>query len=433
MRRPERSQVEMRTLSLEQMLPPDHAARVVWDYVKELDVTPLLASIRSTAGHAGQPANDPRILLALWLLATLDGVGSARELDRLCALHTAYQWLCGGVSMNYHTLADFRTEHVDFLNELLTRSVAVLLEQALVALNRVAQDGMRVRASAGQASFRRRPTLARCLVEAKAQVEALQSQTDEDDGAASRRQEAARERAARERQERLTSALRHAEQIAQRQQEVQRSHGVRAEPDKIRVSTTDPEARRMKMADGGFRPGYNVQFAATTDGGVIVGVDVTNAGADGGQMAPMVEQLHTRYGSAPEEMLVDGGFATLEDIQSVHERHQTRTYAPIKDEEKKRSQGIDPFAARPRDPEGVAAWRLRMGTDEAKAIYPQRASTAEWVNAGARNRDLYQVRVRSRTKVLAVVLWHALVHNLLRAGALRRAAEKREMGPAGGN
>jgi hypothetical protein len=175
------------------------------------------------------------------------------------------------------------------------------------------------------------------------------------------------------------------------------------------------------MADGGYRPAYNAQWATTTVGGVIVGVDVTKAGADSGQMPSMVAQLQDRYGQTPTEMLVDGGFAVLDDIQAVQEAHAVKVYAPIKDEDKKRARGDDPFVPRRRDAEGVAAWRVRMGRVEAQAVYRERGATAEWVNAGARNRGLYQVGVRGRLKVLAVLLWQALAHNLLRTVALRAA------------
>jgi transposase len=421
LRRPQRNQIEMRCLALDQLLPDDHQARLVWAYVEGLDLTTLYPSIQARQGVAGRDANDPRILMALWLYATLDGIGSARRLDELCQDSLPYQWLAGGVSMNYHSLADFRVEHVALLDRLLTDGVAALLHQGLVQLTRVAQDGMKVRASAGASSFRRRPTLAKCLQEAQAQVEALKTAADEDAAAVSRRQRAARERAAHERQERVTAALREAEQIAARRQEVERTKGVRAQDEKVRASTTDPEARTMKMADGGYRPAYNAQCATATVGGVIIGVAVTNAGADSGQMPKMVEQLQQRYHQTPTEMLVDGGFAVLDDIQAVHEDHAVKVYAPVKDEDKKRARGLDPFVPRPRDAEGVAAWRARMGSVEAQGVYRERGAAAEWVNAGARNRGLYQVRVRGQLKVLAVLLWQALAHNLLRALALRTA------------
>src|SRR5262249_12956546 len=179
----------------------------VWDFAQGLDLTHLYADIKATQHQPGHPHVDPRILLALWLYATIDGVGSAHQLDRLCTSHTAYQWLCGGVSMNYHTLADFRVDHHDWLNDLLTDTVAVLLHQDLVTLNQVAQDGMKVRASAGADTFRRQPTLEGCLAQARDQVQALSRQADEGNSAVSNRQRAAQGRATREKTERRQRAL----------------------------------------------------------------------------------------------------------------------------------------------------------------------------------------------------------------------------------
>jgi transposase len=413
----------MRCASLDQLLPPEHTARVVWAYVERLDLSPWLQAIQAVAGRPGRDANDPRVFLALWLLATLDGVGSARALDRLCREHLAYQWLCGGLSVNYHSLADFRTTQVAALDQLLTDSAATLMHEGLVSLHCVAQDGMKVRASAGAASFRREGTLRACLEEAAEQVRVLRPQVDEDVGAVNRRQQAARQRAAQERQERLEHALQEREKLLQLRLQQHKEKGLKFTPEELRASTTDPEARRMKMSDGGTRPAYNVQFATTTDSGVIVGARVTNSGGDGGQLAPMIDELQQRYGQTPSAALVDGGFTTLEDIERVHRDHGVQVYGPIKDEAKKQAAGKDPFQPLPKDGPGVASWRVRMGTAAAQLLYRERASTAEWVNAGARNRGLYQVRVRGLQKVLAVVLWQALAHNLLRAAVLRQEAE----------
>jgi transposase len=419
----ERCQGQIRTASLDQLLPPDHCARTVWAFVEGADITPLLQSIKAVEGEAGRNANDPRVLLALWLYATMDGVGSARELGRLCTEHLGYQWMCGDMTMNYHSLADFRKDHVAYLDQLLTDGVATLLHEGLIDLKRVAQDGMKVRASAGASSFRREPTLQRCLEEAQQQVETLRSQVDEDAGAASRRQQAARHRAAAERRERVQHALAERQKLLDLREQQKKEKGTKFDPAELRSSTTDPEARKMKMPDGGTRPAYNVQFATTPESGIIVGVDVTNSGGDGGQLAPMIDQVQERYGKAPAEALVDGGFTTLDDIEGVHEKHKVKVFGPIKDEEKKKATGVDPFEPRKNDGPGVSAWRQRMGTDAARVIYKLRAQTAEWANAGARNRGLYQVRVRGQQKVLAVALLHALVHNLLRAVVLRQQKE----------
>ncbi len=378
--------------SLDSLLPEDHRARLVWEYVQGLDLGALYEPIRAVEGTAGRNAIDPRILLALWLYATLDGVGSARQLARLCEDHVAYRWICGGVSVNYHTLSDFRTAHPVFLEELLTQSVATLMHEGLVTLQRVAQDGMRVRASAGAASFRRRATLEECQTQARQQVETLRQELEADPAACTRRQQAARQRAARERSERVARALGELAEVEAKKQ------GQKKE--KARASTTDPEARVMKMGDGGFRPAHNVQFATDTASQVITGVDVVNAGSDTGQMPPMIEQHQQRYGKTPEETLVDGGFAKQEDIEEVSSPEVgTTVYAPV---QKPRKEGRDPYQPLPGDSVTIAAWRQRMGTPEAKEIYKERAATAECVNAISRNRGLRQFLVRGLQKVRAV-------------------------------
>lgn len=409
---PQRDQVEFRAFSWNDLLPDDHAARAAWEYASEVDLSELFGKIKAVRGHAGRSAIDPRILFCLWLYATLRGVGSARELDRRCNQEMGevpFQWICGGVSVNYHTLADFRTQHVELLDRILTQSVAVLMEQELVTLERVAQDGMKVRASAGAASFRRRPTLEECLAEAEQQLEVLKKELEDDPSAGSRRHQAARERAARERAERMAKALEQLEEVEAKKK--------KSEKEKARASTTDPEARVMKMADGGFRPGYNVQFATDTQTQIITGVDVVNSGGDQGKMAPMVDQHQERYDKTPDEMLVDGGFVKKDDINKVSEPEgSTTVYAPVM---ASKTDARDPHTPRSDDSQAVAAWRQRMATDEAKEIYKERAAAAECVNAIARNRGLYQFRVRGRPKVYATILWYVLAHNMMRAVALR--------------
>lgn len=405
LREANRAQVLLRPVDLEGLLPEDHRARVVWAYVEGLDRTLLYQGIQAVEGEVGRPATDPKILLALWLYATLEGVGSARALARLCEEHLAFQWICGGVPTNHHTLADFRTAHGEFLDTLLTRSVASLMAQGLVELQRVAQDGVRVRASAGAASFRRRKTLEACLAAAAAQVRTLRTEVDAEPAGTTRRQHQARDRAARERAARVAQALAQLPAL-----EAKKKPAAKGE---ARASTTDPEARVMKMADGGFRPAYNLQFAADTAAQVIVGVDVTNAGSDLGQLAPMVAQVEARHAQPPGAMLVDGGFATKEDIAAVSAR--TTVYAPV---QKPKNPVRDPHAPLPQDGPAVATWRQRMGTPAAQAIYKERAATAECVNAQARNRGLRQLLVRGLAKVRAIALWYAVAHNLLRAVAL---------------
>jgi len=410
--RPDRHQMRMQLYSLEAMLAEDHQARVVWEYVAGLDLACLYDAIRAVEGRCGRDPIDPRILMALWLYATLDGVGAARELDRLCAAHVAYQWICGGVSVNYHTLSDFRTAHVALLDRILSQSVAALMHEGLVTMKRVAHDGMRVRAHAGSSSFRRGKTLARLEAEAQQQVEALRKEVQDDPGAANQRQQAARERARRQRAERIARARQVLSQVQAKKRPDQK--------DQARVSTTDPDARFMKMPDGGVRPAVNVQLATDTHSQIITGTDVSNVGSDMGLMGPMLEQHEDRYGRPPGEMLVDGGFAARADIDSASRAEPpTTVYAPV---QKSRKDGKDRYQPQPGDTAAVIQWRGRMATPEAHTIYKERAATAECVNALARNRGMQQFLVRGLRKIKAVVLWFALAHNLVRAVFLRRQA-----------
>jgi transposase len=422
LQRVERRQIELRQYSLDQLITEDDPARAVWAYVESLDLAVFYAKIRAVEGGPGRDPIDPKILMALWLFATIDGVGSSRRLEKLCESQFPYMWLCGGVSVNYHTLSDFRSCSAEELNQLLTQGVAALLHAGLVELNRVAQDGMRVRASAGAGSFRRQQKLEQCLKDAEAQLAALKEEADSEEndshgngGAEARRVQAARERSARERAERIQQALVARDEVAKKMEVRKKGSGGEA-----RASTTDPDARKMKMGDGGFRPAYNVQFATTADSRVIVGVEVVQAGTDGGLLVPMTDQIEMRYGERPQEMLADGGFVKLEDITRL-ESQGTQVYLPIMEIEEKRRKGIDPYARVKGDTDEVAGWRARMGTPEAQEIYKERAASAEFANAGCRNRGLHQFRVRGLNKVLSVTLWHALAHNFQRMLNLSQA------------
>src|SRR5262249_17084222 len=335
--------------------------------------------------------------------------GSARALAWLCQHHNAFRWLVGGVSVNYHSLSDFRSGHVDFLDRLLTHSVAVLREQDLVDLNRVAQDGMRVRASAGAASFHRKAPLEEHLQEAQEQVRLLKEELADDPGGPERRQAAARRRAAGERAGRLQQALARLPELEAKKKA--------AERDQARASSTDPEATVMKMADGGYRPAYNVQLSTDTASQVIGAADVLAAGSDLGRPTPMLDGVPDRHGTSPSEALADGGFAALADIEAAQAAPRGATvYAPVpKPKDPKR----DRYEPLPGDSPAIAAWRARMKTDEAKGIYKERASVAECVNAQARNRGLLRLLVRGLRKVRAVVLWYAIAHNVRRGWCLR--------------
>lgn len=411
--RPERRQIEMQMLALDQLIEADHRVRLVWDYAEACDLTELYDRIQAVEGRVGRDPIDPRLLFALWLYATIEGLSSARKLAELTERDLPYRWLCGGVSVNHHRLSDFRVDHADLLRRRLVDSVAVLLHQNLITLQTIGQDGMRVRASAGSGSFRREKSLAEALHTAQAHVEQLEREHAADPSEEDRRRRAAQARAACERVQRIEQAQ--AELAELQAQRAGRSGAAKSEP---RASTTDPQARKMKMGDGGFRPAYNVQFATDADQRIIVGVDVTPQGTDFGQMPPMHTQLEQDYGRIPGQYLVDGGFVKHEDVTTL-EQAGTQVYAPLPREHKDRAAGRDPCQPKRGDTPELAAFRARMGTAAAKAEYRRRSSVAEFPNADCRNRGLTQFRVRGREKVLAQTLWHVLAFNFLRFVNLR--------------
>jgi transposase len=416
--KPKRSQVQMRFESLDQRLDADHTARVVWQVVQGLDLSSLYQQIDAVEGGAGRNASDPRVLFALWLYAATDGVGSARELERLCFEHRAYEWLRGNVPVNYHMLADFRVQHGDLLKELQVDSLAGLIAEGLVSLEIAAQDGMRVRASAGSGSFRRQASLQEAQREARDHLDKLERESEADAAGQTLRQQKARERAARERLERIDKAIEAARHLAEQREKRKTGDG-----DRARASTTDPDARNMKMGDSGFRPAYNVQLATDADSGIILNMDVINEGSDAGQMKPMMDAIKEDQGQAPKILLTDGGFSTIADIEETT-AGGTKVYTPVKEEAQQKEAGKDPFAPKRRDSETIAEWRQRMGTDEAKALYKLRPPTAELPNARLRNQGVYQVCVRGLSKVKAVLWWHVMALNLMRAVVLRAARAK---------
>ena len=408
--RPERLQETWQPVVLDQLLPADHRARLVWSYVKLLNLEPLYAEIEVDGNTRGRTAIAPEVLVALWLFATIEQIGSARELARRCERDIAYRWLCGGVSVNYHTLSDFRVRHGKFLGRLLVDTVAALVHKGLIPLKTIAQDGMRVRASAGKSSFRRKPTLEELQKQAQAHLDQLEKESDSESErqAGEARRKAAQERAARERDARIKEALKQQEVLSQQREKRKKGDG-----EKTRVSTTDPDARNMKMANGGFDPAFNVQFATDGDTRVIVGVDATNEGSDAEQMPPMLDKIQENFGKTPAETLVDGGFVNNDSVTAAEQNDRTQVISSVPRAEQMRKHGNDPHAPQPRDTAEYARFRQRMALPENQALYKQRPSIAEFPNAVCRNHGLRQFNVRGLVKVKAVALWHALAFNFL--------------------
>ena len=409
LRRPNRQQIiEPRTY--DELVPHDHKVRAVWALVQSWNLALFLERIRARGERPGRAATDPQLLIALWLYATIEGVNCGRKLDRLCRESDPYKWLCGGVSLNYHTLNDFRVDYGDALDDLLNQMIAALVEAGIVSVARVAQDGTRVRASAGINSFGEQATLEEHLKAAREHLEAVKHDVEEPTMSA--RQRAARLRGARDRVERLEQALNELKKVAQAKAR-QKEKPTKDHP--ARASSTDPEARLMRMPDGGTRPAYNLELATDCDSRAIVGVEVTNAGNDAGQDVPMRDQVEMRADEAVEEQLMDGGCLTLEAIDRAAAEEVT-IFAPVP---KPRSEGVDRYAPKPTDSEAVAHWRQRMSTADAQRLYKQRSATIETINGELKSqRGLGPMTVRGLKKVQTAVLWPVLAYNLVHLGAI---------------
>jgi transposase len=422
LRRPERHQVTMSVGSCDDLVDADHVVRVIWAVVDRLDLAALHAPIKARDGVCGRDATDPRLLVALWLYACVDGVGSARELDRLCTESRPYQWLCGGVSLNYHLLSDFRVGFGDALDELLTQVIASLVERELVTVHRISQDGTRVRACAGSNTFRREQRLTVLLAQARKHVAELRELLDDPERSAglSAKKRAAMTRAARERQQRVEAAIGQLPELRDRQAKLSKkvsqkdkAKGKLREP---RASTSDADARVMKMPDGGFRPAVNVQLAVDTASRAVVGVEVVASGVDTGQLGPMREQVQRRTGRHVREHLADGGFLTLDDVDRAA-AGATDLFVPPKPPRNTELRGSE-FEPRPGDSDAVLAWRARMAAEAGQAVYKERGATVETVNADLKTRrGLVQLTVRGLPKARCVALWCALAYNLMHFGA----------------
>ena len=398
---PNREQCEFIVGSLESLLPDDHQVRVVWRFADQhCNLSSLYKAIKAVEGGPGRTPIDPKILMAIWLYAVIDGVSSARKLETLCREQIPYMWICGGVSINHHTLSDFRVQTGEILDELLTNTVASLMSAGVVDLKGVAHDGMRVRANAGKSSFRTREKLEQNLKIARERVKELK---DLEKPCENKKKQAAQERVIREKEQRVKEAIENLDHI-----ERHRQKKPKREP---RTSTTDPEARVMKMSNGGFDPAFNIQYATDVNTGVVVGVEVINKGNDRGTASPMLEQIKNRFDKNPEYYLADGDFLTKDDI-TKEESKGIEMYIPVRNDSK-------PLSCK--DNKEIAQWRERMQSEEGKEKYKER-TIVEWVNAEARNRGLRLLLVRGLQKVKAVSLWYALAHNMLRLEKLQGMA-----------
>lgn len=465
----DRGQLCWRRVDVERLIGEEHGARAVWEFVGKLDLRRYQEEARAVQGKAGRPRWDPRLLISLWVYAYGEGVASGRAIEELCEWEPAYQWLTGARVINAHTLTDFRGKHEQALNELFVQVLGLLSADGLITLQRVMQDGTKIRANAAADSFRRKERVEQALKQAREQVAAVDALGEEE---TSRRMVKARKRAARERQERLERALAEFNELSREGKDKEKS----------RVSTSDPEAHNMKQADGGFAPSYNVQIDTDAGSGVVVAVGVVQAGNDFEQLEPGIERIEQNLGQRPQEVVTDGGFVSRDNIVAMKERG-IEFIAPCVDEAGKgessyEGRGVSPeyhstafvYEAQSdsyRCPQGkilryegkeerhmqvsyryraqrsdcqkcpvrsqccpgnrvtgrsvhrgeelaeVAEFRRKMATEQARAIYRQRSQVAETPNLWIKAKfGLRQFSMRGLRKVGTEALWACLTYNI---------------------
>ena len=465
----DREQLCWRQIDIERLIGADHPARAVWEFIGRVDLSAYQEEVRAVEGKAGRPGWEPRLLISLWVYGYSKGVGSARAIEELCHWEPAYQWLTGSRVINAHTLSDFRVKHDKALQGLFVEVLGLLSADGLITLERVMQDGTKIRAKAASDSFRRQERVEKALNEAKEQLTALQAQSEEE---TSRRMAKARQRAARERQERLEQALKEFEQLEK--DDKGKEHR--------RVSTSDPEARVMKQPGGGYAPSYNVQIDTDAKNSVVVAVGVVQAGNDFEQLEPGIDRVQHNRGETPKEVVTDGGYVSKDTIVAMKQR-EIEYIAPCVDEAGKGQSSYDSrgvsaeyhssqfiydaqtnsylcpqgktlsyegkeqrylqlsyrYRAKRSDCQGcpmksqccpgnrvvgrsvhrseelaeVAEFRDKMQSETARAIYKTRAQVAETPNLWIKEKfRLRQFSVRGLAKVGMEALWACLTYNI---------------------
>lgn len=413
---PCRNQMEFRINCLDDLVPADHKVRQVWEFIEKMDIDVCYADIFTFEGAAGRPTTSPKIILCLWIYSIMDGNISARKIEELCVYHNIYQWIAGGASINRTMLSDFRSKNPEKFNDLLISCLGVMVKAGVLSDEDFSQDGTRVKANAGFGSFRREETLENLNIAIKTHIDELEKELKEDPKKYDERTKSSKRRAAQERSERIEDALKIL--IESREKKVKQAEKERREVEEedlksTRASTTDPEARKMKMGDGGYRLAYNIQFATGVASRVIFGVDVVNTldpGTSPIMMQKVNDTLNVLNMPGAKSWSADAAYSSKEDINKVAELFPgCNYYSPAK-----LKKGIDPKKHQRGDSESVKAWRNNLDSPEMKEAYQHRCSTAEFSNAQTKNHGMTEVLVRGIEKVLAMANLHAIAQNITR-------------------
>jgi transposase len=469
-----RDQTVLVQMYVEELIPPDHKARAIWELMGRLELKGFLEPLKVRRGGAGRPAWDPRLLVSLWVYAYSEGISSAREIERLMEWEPGFQWLGGLASVSHHTLSDFRVEWDKELDDLFAQVLGLLEASGLLSLERVMHDGTKIRAQAGSDTFRREKSLREHLERAREVVKSMGDPQAE--APAKNRKEAAQQRAAQERRNRLDQAVKEWEGLAKEATE--------PEKEKLRVSLTEPEARQMKHGDNAIAPSYNAQISTEAQNKIIVGVHLSQCSSDANSLLPAIEEVKENLDREPAQVVVDGGFTNRNNIVGCAEKKIDLVGSlpdPVeRSEAAMKSLGIDPaFAPHhfkileegkrlecpagcvlnyvrqnrkrgdlyyqyqsrgedcqaceyqkrccPKEPErgrtvsirmeehpDIAAFRKKMEQPEAKAIYRQRGPVAEFPNAWIKEKlGLRKFRVRGLLKAGTELMWACLTYNVM--------------------
>jgi len=470
-----REQTMLAMIYLEELIGPEHKARAIWELAGRLDLSRFCGGLKTAKGQPGRAAWDPQLLVSLWVYAYSEGISSAREIERLMEWEPGFQWLGALGVVSHHTLSDFRVAHQAALDELFVQLLGLLEHEGLLSLERVMHDGTKIRAQAGADSFRREKTVREHLERAR---EVVHQMGDPREGAGERSgKQAARERAARERKERLDQALKQLQalQADKRAEEEQRE---------VRVSLTEPEARVMKHGDGAMAPSYNAQISTEAEHKIIVGAHLSACSSDAQSLGPALEEVERNLGRKPAQVVVDGGFTNRDNIVACAAQ-QTDLIGSLPDPAERsaaamKAAGIDPafapqhfvrdaeadtlrcpagralefvrqsqkrgnryrqYQARGEDcracpcqsqccprhgeqgrtvsileqePAEMAAFRQKMAQAEAQQIYRQRGAVAEFPNAWIKDKlGLRKFRVRGMVKAGLELVWACLTYNVM--------------------
>jgi transposase len=319
----DRSQSSWQVLDYERLIEANHPARVIWELAGKMNLEPFAQNCQTREGEAGRPCWPPRLLVSVWVYAYTQRVASARAMERLMAYEPGLRWLTADQEVNHHTLADFRVGHREALEKLFIEFLAMLEKAGVVNLQTLLQDGTKMKAQAAKSSMHRRRTLEKRLKAARKVVKKLDREAAQEKEKLDERRQAAQQRAAREAVARGEAALKELENLAARTTPKERAD--------LRVSDSEPEARKMKDNDGGFHPGYNMQVTTEAQSRMIVAVGLTSENNDLHQMLPALERVEQSGLTAPRTIIADNGYATRDNVEQTAERN-VELIAPWKDD-----------------------------------------------------------------------------------------------------